>query len=83
MDIIEITKIEKVDLGDTKRTISSLQTEIAILDKLSDKEKIARFNAEFIDPLKRKLTSEQSYLTDLNLIKEAVIDPIKDVNYIQ
>jgi len=80
MDIIEITKIEKVDLGDTKRTISSLQTEIAILDKLSDKEKVARYNAEFIDPLKRRLASEQKTLTDLSALK---VEPIKDVNYIQ
>ena len=80
MDIIEITKIEKVDLGDTKRTISSLQTEIAILDKLSDKEKVARYNAEFIDPLKRRLASEQKTLTDLSALK---VEPIKDVNNIQ
>jgi hypothetical protein len=79
MDIIEITKIEKVDLGDTKRTISSLQTEIAILDKLSDKEKVARYNAEFIDPLKRKLESEQKTLTDLSAYKVET----KDVNNIQ
>lgn len=79
MDTVEITRKEIVNLDDVKTTISSLQTEIAILDKLSDKEKVARYNAEFIDPLKRKLESEQKTLTDLSAYKVET----KDVNNIQ
>jgi hypothetical protein len=80
MDTVEITRKEIVNLDDVKTTISSLQTEIAILEKLSDKEKVIRYNAEFIDPLKRRLASEQKTLTDLSALK---VEPIKDVNYIQ
>jgi hypothetical protein len=64
MDIVQTTKIERIDLDSIRQEIVNIKDTIK-RNNIPDKDKIAYYNNMCIKPYQSSLTDKEKYLQDL------------------